>query len=221
MNYINDCVLYEEQIDGVTPWIWPKTDQTAFTLCKNDWPHLRDMWSAYVKELKVVVQAGGNCGMYPRLLSNYFERVYTFEPDPLNFNCLVANCQLDKIYKYQAALSDKRGMVKIDRSITENVGMVKVSPDGSYMVPTLTIDDLELDCCSFIQLDVEGYEHKVLKGARKTLERFTPVIAAENGTDRILRYLRKFGNYEHLNSAVVGFNRQTKKYRHEDVYGVI
>jgi len=221
MSFNNECVLYEQKVDEIGPWIWPKSDQRAFTMLANDWGALKLMWSAYVKDLRVVVQAGGNCGMYPRLLSQYFERVYTFEPDPLNFHCLVANCPLEKIYKYQAALGDKHGMVTIDRSLDMNVGMVKVSPEGTYSVPVIMIDDLELDYCDFLQLDVEGYENKVLRGAKKTIEKYKPVVGVENGNGRILRYLRKFGNYQHLNRAVVGYDLNSKNYRHEDVYGVV
>jgi len=45
----------------------------------------------------------------------------------------------------------------------------------------LMLDQLELDACGLIQLDVEFYELNVLRGALKTIEKFKPVITCELG----------------------------------------
>ena len=66
-----------------------------------------------VNRRRDVVCAGGNQGLYPRLLSEIFENVYTFEPDPLSFHCLAANCQKSNIVKIQAALGRERGLVQM------------------------------------------------------------------------------------------------------------
>jgi len=44
----------------------------------------------------------------------------------------------------------------------------------------MTIDDLGLDACDLIQLDVEGFEAKVLQGASQTITRCRPVIMVED-----------------------------------------
>jgi hypothetical protein len=41
------------------------------------------------------------------------------------------------------------------------------------------IDDLGLDDCGLIYLDVEGYESKVIRGAVETIERCKPAIGVE------------------------------------------
>ena len=43
----------------------------------------------------------------------------------------------------------------------------------------MTIDDLKLNCCDLIVLDVEGSELDALKGAKSTIERFHPVVMLE------------------------------------------
>lgn len=221
LKYAHECVIYDDEVDGLGPWIWPKSDRQTYSIIKSEWEQIGKVWVELCKEKNVVVQAGGNCGMYPRLFAQHFERVYTFEPDPLNFNCLVSNCQLDHVYKYHAALGDTHEMVKLDRSVTENVGMVKVSDEGTYLVPTLMIDDFNLDACDLMQLDVECYELNVLRGAKNTIARHKPIISTENGNDEILEYLKTFGDYQHLKRFVVGYNSATKEYRHEDIYGIV
>jgi FkbM family methyltransferase len=132
-----------------------------------------------------------------------FKHVYTFEPDPLNFHCLVNNCQKDNITKINAALGDRHAMVKVDRNSMNNVGTHTISSDpekSTGLVPQLMIDDLELDNCDLIMLDVEGFEYRVLKGAVKTIEKFKPVIFAENFADGIHNTLSYFG-YTHMGTS--------------------
>jgi hypothetical protein len=41
------------------------------------------------------------------------------------------------------------------------------------------IDDLNLECCDLIHLDIEGYELHALMGARNTIEKHQPLIVLE------------------------------------------
>lgn len=50
-----------------------------------------DAQIALCPQRRTCVQAGGHIGIYPRKLSKFFECVYTFEPEPENFSCLVLN----------------------------------------------------------------------------------------------------------------------------------
>lgn len=201
MRYAGQNLVYlkEDTVDGVGPWVWARTDIHAWVGPKNDWEtgH-KEKILRYVSEneRRVVVQAGGNQGMYPRLLSDMFETVYTFEPDPVNFHCLVANCQRDNIIKINAALGYKHEMVSIsvDRFVDwdTNYGVRDVVKKESSHIPTFTIDDLDLKYCDLIMLDVEGYELNILKGANKTLEKFNPIIFAEYA-EPCIPYLQAFG----------------------------
>lgn len=193
MNYDKDVKLRSMLIDGVAPWVWPKDDVGAWEGPKNDWPQIKQGIIDYVKKFNVVVQAGGNCGMYPRLLSNMFQTVYTFEPDPLNFHCLVHNCQKDNIIKINAALGETNKLLRVVPLNNENVGMHKVQDDGVRITPTFTIDQLALTQCDLIQLDCEGYEPNVVLGAMETISTFKPVIILETYNDEIGQLLTPLG----------------------------
>ena len=52
--------------------------------------------------------------------------------------------------------------------------------DGEGSIKQYRIDDLELGCLDYLQLDVEGYELKALKGGRFTIDRYSPVIMLES-----------------------------------------
>ena len=158
-------------------WWWPQTDQRCWDYMQSH-PDVPQLISEFVPidQRRVVVQAGGNCGFYPRQYAELFDRVYTFEPDWLNFYCLNLNVPNSNVVKIQSCLGDKHQTVGLNiKSINRGKNFV----DGLGVYPMLRIDDLALDQCDLIQLDIEGYEYYALLGAAKTIEQFHPVIVVE------------------------------------------
>ena len=130
------------------------------------------------KHRRIVVQAGGNWGAWPVRLSATFETVYTFEPEPVNFDCLAANTAGRRnVVRLQAALGARHGCVGIATTAGKS-GTAHV--DGQGVVPVLRVDDLELAVCDALLLDVEGYEIAALEGARETIDRCRPVLLVED-----------------------------------------
>ncbi len=125
------------------------------------------------------VQAGGNLGYFPIAFSKVFDRVVTFEPDPVNFQCLSHNCVEENIIKLQAALGYDRMWVEIEIPSITHVGLNQVKIGGEPLVPVLRIDDLNLPACDLIQLDLEGFEYYALRGAEETIRQFKPTLAVE------------------------------------------
>lgn len=166
------------EIGGIGPWMWRQDDYWAWEHPLASYRGIRDLLSAHTKERKVLVQAGGCMGMYPRLLSELFETVYTFEPDPVNFYCLTANCPSERIVKVQAALSDRAGVGSLDVAPSFNAGMFKVgdAPGATLM---LRLDDLRLPRLDALQLDCEGHEDRIIQGALSTIRACLPVIVVE------------------------------------------
>jgi FkbM family methyltransferase len=151
---------------------------------------LLDQVYRHCKGFDVAVQAGGCVGIYPKAMSERFGVVYTFEPDPMNFRCLCANVPSENVFKFNAALGDGRSPIGMQR-VPENVGAHFV--DGNGSIPTLRIDDLNLQVCNLIHLDVEGFECRALHGAAETIMRCRPVIVIEDKKGCSDRYGMKIG----------------------------
>lgn len=136
----------------------------------------------------VVVQAGGNWGCWPVNLAKMFDVVYTFEPDFECFTCLTANTShLPNVVRIQAALGNKRALVDLWRDV-DTTGNQKVEGKGIY--PTLLIDDLGLETCDLIYLDIEGMEYDALVGGIKTIDRCRPIVIYE-GRKKFVNEVRK------------------------------
>ena len=200
--------LYKEQVsirsgavDGLEEWNWIVKDRGAFDGPLGDWigSH-KEAYAKYLSGHRLVIQAGGNCGMYPVLFSQLFDQVYTFEPDPLNFYTLVQNCQNDNIVKIQAALGNDHRMIGIAKGPEDNVGMHKIAEKG--IVPQLCIDDFDWPACDLIQLDIEQYEIYALRGAFNTIQTHRPVISVENDTDEIKKFMNNLNYFDAQSSKM-------------------
>lgn len=184
------------EVDGLSNWIKIENDG-AFTDIIDGWIKSdKETYLRHIKKYDTVVQAGGYCGIFPRLFSQIFGLVYTFEPDPVNFFCLANNCHSQNVVKFQAALGNRHEMISVIRRHENNRGMNVVQPSRDSWIPTFCIDDLKLKNCDFIQLDTEGYEYNILLGGINTIETFKPVISVEDTTENIITFLDQYGYKE-------------------------
>jgi len=183
-------------MDDGKQYVWPKYDHATREYLNryNDSP---DKIASYVENRGIMVQAGGNCGYYVKKFAELFDTVYTFEPDPLNFICLTINTNLNKnVYRYQACVGDQHQMVSMD-TLDDQCGALHIGKEAG-VVPTLTIDDLNLPGCDLIQLDTEGFEYYGLLGAKNTINRYHPIICIEWCNDWADRYQVNYSMIEQL-----------------------
>lgn len=168
---------------------WPDFDQKKAANFSYIHKHLVDMEYAIdqCKGKKVCIQAGGHVGLWPIKLSQFFKKVITYEPEPALYLALMQNVQKrdnSNIEIYNAALSDEAGLCGFKQSTSS--GSCAVSDDVPATTLKHTIDNLPLSACDVIFLDIEGHEYQALLGARKTIERFRPVIQVEENTPDLI-----------------------------------
>lgn len=173
---MNDSLEYRNSKLHGNSLLWPKHD----TGC---WKHLNKKKYAFkpkeiselIKTRNLVIQAGGNVGIYPKQYANYFNTVITFEPDYLNFQCLVHNVQALNVFKYQAFLGSDNtplGIINGDNAGGHRADTIR------GVIPQVRIDDLNL-APDLIHLDIEGFEGFAIEGAVETIKKHKPVIVLE------------------------------------------
>lgn len=170
-----------EQVGGL--W-WPASDRVARAAILRDVePAMRRMLP-HIAGRDCIVQAGGNVGVYPLALADHFRRVVTAEPDPVNAGCLAHNLAARDTFKRVEAHAVAFGAEAGDCQMVEvepgNCGAHRVEPTAGLGIPVRRIDDMGLAACDAIWLDVEGFELAALKGARETIDRWSPAIAIED-----------------------------------------
>lgn len=186
---------------GPAGWIWPEQDFGVWEGPRDDWIKKFKPWIMdHVKIRTTVIQAGGACGMYPRLLSGMFETVYTFEPDPQNFYFLNANCPNNNIRKFNCALGDRHRNITFYPPSDTNRGVGRTGKDEDQDAdpfvgdtPVLMVDDFLFNRLDLLLLDIENYEYYALKGSINTIAKHRPVIICESATSRMTEFLAEFG----------------------------
>jgi FkbM family methyltransferase len=199
-------------------WLWPADEFIAWRyLHKGSWD-LPARISNICKDRSLVIQAGGNGGLYPKQYSQLFDTVLTFEPDYRNFTCLSYNVPELNVFKFQAFLGNESKFLNFGynpRWENENRGAMKVQPSGNK-VPQLTIDSLDVNP-SLIHLDIEGYEGFAIEGAEKTIKRSRPIIVLEtNGSGDEYGWPQ-----EKIDSLILSWGYKILvDWGHDKVYGV-
>lgn len=203
---MNKVSYRKVNVEGVDKLIWVTSDRGAFGNESDgplgDWISDKTYFMEKVRAFDVVIQAGGNCGMYPRFYANYFKEVYTFEPDETNFHCLNINCEGDKYHKYYGGLGNTTESLTLKYSSDYNVGMHKITnTPGS--VQMFRLDDLNLTACDLLHLDIEGYEPNALLGATKTIQKFWPVVITERSSGEAVLLNLGYVKYRQLRMDTV------------------
>ena len=161
---------------------WSDGDPLGYNYQKSTNTNFLDLALPFLRDKRVAVQAGGNCGWVTREISKSFEDVYAFEPDPSSFISICLNLPEGNVHKYQGCLGNKHELVAMAKDHGKGgsgADYVNFSSDSKNKIPTFLIDDLNLDYCDFIQLDLEGYEYFALQGAESTIDEYKPLIWVE------------------------------------------
>lgn len=133
----------------------------------------------------IAVDVGAHVGYFSRLLANRADHVYAFEPDPINYQLLVKNTKsFRNITPVQSALSDITGTASFyivpDSTFRHSLRAEEGSIES--VVAVITLDEFmkkNPGVISFVKIDVEGLEEKVLTGMNEVRERDNPLIIAE------------------------------------------
>ena len=137
----------------------------------------RDDALTYVNQWRVCLDIGSNIGQWTRPLSNRFESVVCFEPNPNFRECFEKNIQEKNVLLWPYGLSDKEHKAKQDFNST-----VLQQEDGD--IDCRTLDSFGLTNVDFVKIDVDGFEVPLLNGATETLTKNNPVINIEMKRDK-------------------------------------
>ncbi len=114
---------------------------------------------------------------------NLFERIYAFEPDPVNREGLNAYREAlpegigrrITVFPYALGSSHSRVVFSIGSAVASKI----VSRSDSGETECLTLDEvMEGRSPTFIKMDIEGAEPEAIKGAGRVLNQSRPVLAA-------------------------------------------
>ncbi len=138
----------------------------------------------------VFLDVGASCGFYSLLagflIGNSATSVHAFEPTPWVFDLLAANARGNPaIVANQCAVDDTSGSAEFH--LHSHAPLANTLADDSTATSTVTVPCITIDdYCerhritpTFLKIDVEGAEDRVLAGAVQTLRQSGPVVVVE------------------------------------------
>ena len=159
-------------------WLWPEKDYHCWKHLTETHPDIPEQILDKIGGADVVVQAGGNCGLYTAQYASLVNEVITFEPLPSIFRCLEENMKdYDNVTMYPHALGDVEKLIGMRKRFS-NIGASRVSKSLKGNIKQVPLDNYDIDP-DLIHLDIEGMEKSALKGALRILEESRPAVAVE------------------------------------------
>lgn len=155
---------------------WPAGDGWCHKVIHQELPDC-DAAVRLTKGRDCVIQAGGNVGVWAAHLAKSFKRVITAEPDPVNYECLKRNVP-SNVEHYQMGFGMSAERIDLVQ-VEGNAGAHYAKAGQGSTIPVVKIDDLELEACDLLILDIEGYEPLALQGAEQVIRKYKPVIMFE------------------------------------------
>lgn len=139
-----------------------------------------------------VLDLGANIGFHTLGLARTVGpsgRVTAIEPQRFCFQVLCANVIMNQhatVQCLRAAVGDSPGLCFVpvhEPTTRHNAGATEVSLGAGEgptdQVPLMTVDSLGLSRCDLIKIDTEGFEDRVIIGARNTIAAHWPVLFIE------------------------------------------
>lgn len=184
--------------------LFPNDNAVTSTLFSNELyePYLYQFLTENQIDIKGtnVIDVGGNNGQiaieFAHLVGDE-GGVFTFEPQRVVFQQLCGNVfmnGLDNVWAFNIAIGEEDGSTKVERpnyfqSGPVNFGNVHVGVEENFeFVQMRRLDFYNLNNVSIIKIDVQGFEKKVLLGAKETINRNRPIIYIEIEDDQLELY---------------------------------
>lgn len=150
-----------------------------------------------------IIDIGANFGFHSLEFADLVGKtgkVISFEPQKLIYYQLCGNVILngyDNITTYNVALSDETTKLKMENLQYKSTGSINIgnahlnawTQTGYNYVDVRPLDSFDdIDNVSVIKIDVQGYEPRVLDGAKKLIEKYQPIIFIEVESDQLQVY---------------------------------
>ena len=200
----------------------------------------KKIFSKYVNEESIVLDIGANIGTHTLWFAQNSKLVIAFEPQRYAFQMLCANMALNSIQNAdckQLGVGSTREIIEvafIDPETENNFGGLSLQDhsiekvreergvhlDGEK-IAICKIDDMGLQKCDFIKIDVEGMEPQVLMGGRATILDLRPYIYIEVDREK---------NWDFINDLLFEYNYvsheslpplYSEEYEGENIFGDI
>lgn len=160
------------------------------------------------------IDIGAYIGTHTVFFKKYcrFDKVISFEPNPISYKYLIKNCKLNNIEAelINNSVSNINGKC-ISKSISDtNSGSSIIISDDEGTINIVKLDDYDFKDVKLIKIDTEGMECEVIDGGVDLINMSHPIIIAEcfedKYTDRYEKINTLLESMGYKNIYTIGYN---------------
>jgi FkbM family methyltransferase len=167
----------------------------------------------FIRKNDICIDAGANQGIYSIPFGKIVGpkgKVIAIEPMKYAQKILKSNSQINNLKNikiFNGVVSNKKKKEILDlskgvgsASITRNFGQKKILKVNSETIDNL-VKNYRVKKVNFIKMDIEGCEFLALQGAKKTIQKYKPIICLEcdvKSFKKINNFLKKFSYKAYL-----------------------
>ena len=180
-----------------------------------------------------VVDVGAHIGFHSIAMSHAISRnqkVFAIEGNKETFKLLCQNTahnpNIVTINKYLSNKRDKKYYETIEKDNLGASGLADIKDeavDSKPIVSTSTLDDLSLENICLIKIDAEGFDSRIVRGARQLIETQKPIIIAEANCSEnvhdLYSFLAREIGYHCYFFSFDPLNRRNYKGNQIDIFG--
>ncbi len=145
-------------------------------------PSTFKIFDQFLKSDETFLDIGAWIGPTALYASKRAKKVFAFEPDPVAYEKLCQNLNLNdtkNVVPYPVAVSDQwKGMdFGIRTGLGDSMSSELWGRGGNFQVPAISFKSVVMDLKpNFIKIDIEGGEANLLKGSKIVLDHYKPTI---------------------------------------------
>jgi len=175
--YVNaDDLLYKRLLEQ-------KIDIT-----KADQATMQKILDVHLKNNYVALDIGCHYGFFTKFLSTRFQQIHAFDFPNKIWECFKMNVKNfennNHITLHPYGVGETKKQITLNDWFDSKSGR---GPLANHIDPTreeknyniVPIDSLNLNNCDLMMVDTEGYELKVLEGAKHTISEYRPIVVLE------------------------------------------
>ena len=171
--------------------LWNKDDMQKFVYLNDSFydmealVYLKHKFSDRIKG-RTILDIGANVGNHSLYFAHYLkpEKIYAFEAMSDTYAILEKNIKINELSEcicgINAGVGEKQSKGTITFRDISNIGSTSIAEDVAGNIDIVAIDDFSwISNIGLMKIDVEGFEAKVIRGAKNTISKYKPIIMIE------------------------------------------
>ena len=161
-----------------------ENDCDCYEMIAGESQYFPDFIVSNLTDEEIFLDAGAYTGdsisEFISMVHNKYSKIYAFEPDEMNMAIAKKEFKDDRIVFFEKGVGASEETLYFkneNNGADEGAHVVKEGSSYTASIQVVRIDDVIEDKVTYIKMDIEGMELLALKGAKRLIQNYKPMLA--------------------------------------------